>query len=199
MKELERSLGAVSVIAISMSSMLGSGIFVLPGLAAAKTGPSVWLAYVLAGLCVFPAAACKAELATAMPTSGGTYVYIDRIFGPLAGTVAGMALWLSMLMKSAFALVGFGTYLIALSDLPVKPTASVLLVAIMAAGVFANAIFAIPGSLSTFVITNSDADPALAFYGVAAAMLAISALMLHRRRTLPEGLYDEMLRKRPAD
>ena len=135
MKELERSLGAVSVIAISMSSMLGSGIFVLPGLAAAKTGPSVWLAYVLAGLCVFPAAACKAELATAMPTSGGTYVYIDRIFGPLAGTVAGMALWLSMLTKSAFALVGFGTYLIALSDLPVKPTASVLLVAIMALNV----------------------------------------------------------------
>jgi APA family basic amino acid/polyamine antiporter len=131
LKELERSLGPVAVIAISMSSMLGSGIFVLPGLAAAKTGPSVWLAYVLAGLCVFPAAACKAELATAMPQSGGTYVYIDRIFGPLAGTVAGLGLWLSMLMKSAFALVGFGTYLAVLTHVPLKPTATVLLTGII--------------------------------------------------------------------
>jgi len=131
LKELERSLGPVAVIAISMSSMLGSGIFVLPGLAAAKTGPSVWLAYVLAGLCVVPAAACKAELATAMPQSGGTYVYIDRIFGPLAGTVAGLGLWLSMLMKSAFALVGFGTYLAVLTNVPLKPTATVLLAGII--------------------------------------------------------------------
>jgi len=42
--------------------MLGSGIFVLPGLAAAKTGPSIWLAYLVAGLCVVPAALSKAEL-----------------------------------------------------------------------------------------------------------------------------------------
>jgi basic amino acid/polyamine antiporter, APA family len=131
LKELERTLGPFAVIAVSMSAMLGSGIFVLPGLAAAKTGPSVWLAYVLAGVCVFPAAACKAELATAMPMSGGTYVYVDRIFGPLAGTVAGVALWLSMLLKSAFALVGFSTYLIALGDIPVKPTASLLLLGII--------------------------------------------------------------------
>lgn len=131
MKELERSLGPFSVVAISMSAMLGSGIFVLPGLAAAKTGPSVWLAYLLAGVCVFPAAMCKAELSTAMPTSGGTYVFIDRIFGPLAGTVAGLALWLSMLLKSAFALIGVGTYLIVLTDLPLRPTASVLLAGII--------------------------------------------------------------------
>ena len=46
-----------------------------------------------------------------MPTSGGTYVYLERCFGPLAGTVAGLGLWLSLLLKSAFALVGFGAYL----------------------------------------------------------------------------------------
>lgn len=68
---------------------------------------------------------------------------------------------------------------------------------IMAAGVFANAVFAIPGSLATLAITNTGADPSLAFYGIAIAMLAIAALMLHRRRTLPEGLHDEML-SRPA-
>ena len=111
MKTLERRLGLGSVIAISIAAMLGSGLFVLPGIAVGYTGPSVWLAYLAAGLCVLPAALSKAELATAMPESGGTYVYIDRTFGPLAGTIAGLGLWLSLLLKSAFALVGFGAYL----------------------------------------------------------------------------------------
>lgn len=70
---------------------------------------------------------------------------------------------------------------------------------IMAAGVFANAVFAMPGSLATLAITNTGADPALAFYGIAFAMLAIAAFMLHRRRTLPEGLYDEMLTQPAAE
>ncbi len=91
--------------------MLGSGIFVLPGLAAGKTGPSVWLAYLLAAICILPAALSKSELATAMPSSGGTYVYIERTFGPLLGTISGIGLWLSLLLKSSFALVGFGAYL----------------------------------------------------------------------------------------
>ena len=91
--------------------MLGSGIFVLPGIAAAKTGSSIWLAYLLAAICILPAALSKSELATAMPSSGGTYVYIERTFGPIFGTVAGIGLWLSLLLKSAFALVGFGAYL----------------------------------------------------------------------------------------
>jgi len=129
-KELERSLGLPAVIAISVSAMLGSGIFVLPGLAAAQAGPSVWLAYLLAGLCVLPAATCKAELATALPTSGGTYVYLERIFGPLVGTIAGIGLWASMLLKSAFALLGFGTYLLVVADLPLRPTALLLLLVI---------------------------------------------------------------------
>ena len=111
MKKLERSLSLTSVIAISIGGMLGSGIFVLPGLAAAKTGSSVWLAYLIAAICILPAAFSKSELATAMPSSGGTYVYIERAFGPLFGTIAGFGLWLSLLFKSAFALVGFGAYL----------------------------------------------------------------------------------------
>ena len=100
MKTLERRLGLGAVVAISISAMLGSGIFVLPGLAAAKTGPLVWLAYLVAGLTVLPAALSKSELSTAMPTSGGTYVYLERTFGPLAGTISGIGLWLSLLLKS---------------------------------------------------------------------------------------------------
>ena len=131
MKQLDRSLGLFSVIGISVSAMLGSGIFVLPGLAAAKTGPSVWLAYLIAGICALPAALSKAELATAMPESGGSYVYIDRAFGPLVSTISGLGLWLSLLFKASFALVGFGAYLSVFTDMPLKIVAIAMLMVII--------------------------------------------------------------------
>lgn len=130
MKTLERRLGLASVAAISIAAMLGSGLFVLPGLAASYAGDLLWLAYLVSGLCVVPAALSKAELATAMPESGGTYIYIERTFGPLAGTIAGIGLWASLLLKSAFALMGFGAYLSVLAELPMKGVALALLTAV---------------------------------------------------------------------
>ena len=123
----ERHLDLGAVIAVSIGAMLGSGIFVLPGLAAAKTGASLWLAYLLAGLCMLPTALSKSELATAMPTSGGSYVYLDRAFGPLVGTIAGLGLWLSLLLKSAFALVGVSAYAAVLVNVPPVATALIFL------------------------------------------------------------------------
>ncbi|PQA87313.1 hypothetical protein CW354_12840 [Marinicaulis flavus] len=64
---------------------------------------------------------------------------------------------------------------------------------IMAAAAFTYAAFAIPGSLSVLAITRTNADPSLAFIAAGITMLAIGAVMLYRRKTLPEGLYDEML------
>ena len=127
MGQLERKLGLFSVVAICLGAALGSGIFVLPGLASNLTGGSVWLAYLAAGFCVLPAAVSKSELATAMPTSGGTYVYIERTFGPWAGTIAGLGLWSSLILKSSFALLGFGAYLSAFTSLPLQYAAIVLL------------------------------------------------------------------------
>ncbi|MCO8255735.1 universal stress protein [Haladaptatus sp. AB618] len=117
-KNLERDLGLYATITISIGAMIGSGIFVLPGLAAAKTGPSVILAYLLAGIIVLPAALSKAEMATAIPEAGGTYLFIDRAMGPLPGTIAGIGAWFSLVFKSAFALVGLGAYLLLLIDIP---------------------------------------------------------------------------------
>jgi amino acid transporter len=111
-KELERDLGLYAVVTISMGAMIGSGIFVLPGLALKIAGPAAVLAYLLAGLTVLPAALSKAEMATAMPDAGGTYLYIDRAMGPLMGTIAGFGAWFSLTFKSAFALVGLGAYLL---------------------------------------------------------------------------------------
>ena len=81
MKKLQRTLSLPGAIAVSVGGML-SGIFVLPGLAVGITGSSVWLAFLVAALCILPAVLSKSELATAMPKSGGTYVYIERAFGP---------------------------------------------------------------------------------------------------------------------
>lgn len=135
MNALERSLGLPAVIAISLSSMLGSGIFVLPGLAATHAGSEIWLAYLIAAVCMIPAATSKAELATAMPSSGGTYVYLERIFGPLLGSIVGLGLWASMLFKSAFALLGFAIYLGVLTEVPARATALGLLAGIAALNV----------------------------------------------------------------
>ena len=110
MKKLQRTLTLPTAIAISVGGML-SGIFVLPGIAVGITGSSIWLAFLVAALCILPAVLSKSELATAMPKSGGTYVYIERAFGPLFGTVSGLGLWLSLLLKSAFSLVGLSAYL----------------------------------------------------------------------------------------
>ncbi|CDK40849.1 APC family permease [Halorubrum sp. AJ67] len=115
--DLDRSLGLYPTMMISMGAMIGSGIFVLPALGYKKAGPAVILAYVLAALVVLPAALSKAEMATAMPESGGTYLYIDRALGPFFGTIAGIGAWFSLVFKSSFALVGLGAYLLLFAPL----------------------------------------------------------------------------------
>ena len=122
-KELERDLGLVAVVAISIGAMVGSGIFILPALAMELAGPGVVLAYLVAGLLVLPAALSKSEMATAMPEAGGTYVFIERAMGPLYGTVAGVGTWFSLSFKGALALVGGVPYLVLFFDLPVTPVA----------------------------------------------------------------------------
>jgi len=122
-KELERDLGLPSVMAISIGAMVGSGIFILPGIALGMAGPAVILAYLLAGVLVLPAALSKSEMATAMPEAGGTYLYIERGMGPLLGTIAGVGTWFSLTFKGALALVGGAPYLVYYLDLPVTPVA----------------------------------------------------------------------------
>ena len=130
MKKLQRTLSLPGAIAVSVGGML-SGIFVLPGLAVGITGSSVWLAFLVASVCILPAVLSKSELATAMPKSGGTYVYIERAFGPLFGTVAGIGLWLSLLLKSAFSLVGLSAYLYVLIEVDASSTKGIALIALL--------------------------------------------------------------------
>ena len=107
---MKRKLGFWGVFCIAAGAMISSGLFVLPGLVFAGAGPAMVLAYGLAAMMAIPAALSKAELATAMPRSGGSYFFIERSMGALPGTLAGLAGWLSISLKSAFALVGIGAF-----------------------------------------------------------------------------------------
>ena len=107
---MKKELSLFSAFSIAAGAMISSGLFVLPGLAYSLTGPSVVIAYFLAGLFMVPTIFAKAELSTAMPKAGGTYFYINRIIGTPAGFAAGIANWFSIASKSAFALVGIGAF-----------------------------------------------------------------------------------------
>ena len=108
--KLKKELGFLDIFCIAAGSMISSGLFVLPGLAYAKTGPGVVVSYLLASLLIIPSVLSKAELATAMPKAGGTYFYIERSLGAFAGTLGGLASWFSISFKSAFALLGMGAF-----------------------------------------------------------------------------------------
>ena len=138
MKKLERKLSLSAAIAICIAGMLG-GIFILPGIAAVKTGSSVWLAFLLAAISILPAVLSKSELATAMPKSGGAYLYIERAFGPMMGTISGLGLWISLILKSSFALIGLGAYLFVLVNIPagfIKYISLIVLFLIMLLNIF---------------------------------------------------------------
>ena len=125
-KGLKKTLTLFDVYAVSTGAMFSSGFFLLPGLATAQAGPAAVLAYLLAGVLILPAMFSVAELSTAMPKAGGAYYFLDRSLGPLAGTVGGLGTWLALVLKSAFALVGMGAYLVlidAFADIPIKPLA----------------------------------------------------------------------------
>ncbi|MEX0771110.1 MAG: amino acid permease [Balneolaceae bacterium] len=125
-KRLKKELTLFDVYAISTGAMFSSGFFLLPGLAAAQTGPSVFIAYLVAGFLILPAMFSVAELSTAMPRAGGAYYFIDRSLGPLFGTVGGLGSWLALIFKSAFALIGMGAYIAIFIELPITPVAIVL-------------------------------------------------------------------------
>ena len=108
---LKKELTLFGVFAVATGTTLSAGFFLLPGLAFRESGPAVILAYLVAALMMIAPMLCKVELATAMPKAGGTYFFLDRSLGPLAGTIGGLGTWLALMLKASFALVGIGAYI----------------------------------------------------------------------------------------
>jgi APA family basic amino acid/polyamine antiporter len=93
--ELKRTLGALNLTSLGVGAIIGAGIFVLTGNAAANfAGPGVMLSFVIAGTCCVFAALCYAELASTMPVCGSAYSYSYVTMGEVFAWVMG---WLLLL------------------------------------------------------------------------------------------------------
>lgn len=123
--ELSRDLGFYAVFTTATGTMVGAGIFILPGVAAEGAGPAAALSFLFAGLIATTGALCVSELASAMPRAGGPYYFVSRAMGPLMGTILGLGAWIALVVKGAFALVGFGEYIRDFVPVPVLSAAVV--------------------------------------------------------------------------
>ena len=137
-QRLRKELQLFDVFVISTGAMISSGFFLLPGLATAEAGAGVVLAYIIAGILIIPAMLSMAELATAMPKAGGAYYYLDRTLGPLVGTIGGFSTWLTLVLKSGFALIGMGVYVAIVIDVPVLRTSIALAVVFCALNILGS-------------------------------------------------------------
>ena len=117
-KKLGKELGLADVFAICTGTMISSGFFLLPGIAAARCGPAVVVAYLLSAVMLVPSLLSMAELATAMPRAGGDYFFTSRSLGAMFGTIDGVGVWLALLLKSSIALVGLAAYVAVFAQLP---------------------------------------------------------------------------------
>jgi basic amino acid/polyamine antiporter, APA family len=109
---LKKELTALDVTVLGIGVIIGAGIFVLTGNAAAtEAGPAIVLSFVLAGLiCVF-AALCYAELAAMVPVAGSAYTFSYATLGELVAFVIGWDLALEFTVGAAAVAVGWSAYL----------------------------------------------------------------------------------------
>ncbi len=111
---LERSLGLLPALAIGVGTMVGAGVFVFPGLAGGEAGAGANFSFIIAGCIAMLVALCTAELATAMPQSGGGYFFVSRVMGVRLGTLVGLGQTIGLIFATAFYLSGFAEYVLEL-------------------------------------------------------------------------------------
>jgi amino acid transporter len=103
--QLERSLGFLEAMTLGGGTMIGAGIFILPGLAAEGAGPASSISFVIAGFVALLAALSLSELATGMPIAGGSYHYVNRALGGPFGSIVGWGMWTGLMFASAFYMI----------------------------------------------------------------------------------------------
>jgi len=111
--QLKRALGPVSLIMLGIGSIIGAGIFVIAGNAAAEhAGPAVLVSFVIAGLgCLF-AGLCYAEFASMIPESGSAYTYAYATMGRTMAWFIGWNMVLEYLVSSSTVAVGWSGYFV---------------------------------------------------------------------------------------
>ena len=115
-EHLSRSLGLKDVIALGIGAVVGSGIFVTVGLAAAGNGisvgagPAVCLSFVLVAIASFFCALCYAEMASMIPIAGSAYTYVYATLGEFVAWIVGWNLVLEYSVGNIATAISWGTY-----------------------------------------------------------------------------------------
>jgi APA family basic amino acid/polyamine antiporter len=111
---LKRALGPINLVTLGIGAIIGAGIFVLTGQAAAQyAGPAIMLSYVLAGAgCVF-AGLCYAEFASMIPIAGSAYTYGYATLGEIVAWIIGWDLILEYAFGAATVASGWSSTLVA--------------------------------------------------------------------------------------
>jgi len=113
--ELKRTLGPWNLVFLGIGCIIGAGIFVRTGNAAAlHAGPAVLLSFVIAGIVCGFAGLCYAELASTLPVSGSAYTYSYTTIGEFAAWVMGALLLLEYGLAASVVSVGWSGYMVSL-------------------------------------------------------------------------------------
>jgi APA family basic amino acid/polyamine antiporter len=175
---LKRVLGPSQLILLGVGAIIGTGIFVLTGqAAAANAGPAIVLSMVVAGLASVLAALCYSEFAASVPVAGSAYTYAYATLGEFVAWVIGWDLILEYALGAATVAVGWsGNFVTLLGQLglsfpPALSAAPGTLVAV-SAGDPVTAVFNLPAVLVTAAVTT------LLIFGVSESASVNSAIVV---------------------
>jgi APA family basic amino acid/polyamine antiporter len=110
---LRRSLSAFNLVALGIGAIIGAGIFVLTGhAAAAHAGPAIVLSFVLAGIACAFAGLCYAEMASTVPVAGSAYTYAYATMGEFIAWIIGWDLILEYALGATTVAIGWSGYVV---------------------------------------------------------------------------------------
>jgi APA family basic amino acid/polyamine antiporter len=156
---LKRVLGPAQLTMLGVGAIIGTGIFVLTGqAAAANAGPAIVISMVLAGLTSVLAALCYSEFAASVPVAGSAYTYAYATLGEFIAWVIGWDLILEYALGAATVAVGWSGNLVTLFNqlgigFPASISAAPGTVVQLANGASATAVFNLPAVLITIAVT----------------------------------------------
>jgi basic amino acid/polyamine antiporter, APA family len=121
-QSLKRALGSINLVALGIGAIIGAGIFVLTGQAAANyAGPAIVYSFILAGTACALAGLCYAEFAAMIPIAGSAYTYGYATLGELLAWIIGWDLILEYLFAASTVAVGWSGYVVSfLRDLGIN-------------------------------------------------------------------------------
>ncbi|HVY56297.1 MAG TPA: amino acid permease [Xanthobacteraceae bacterium] len=119
---LERTLSAASLTALGVGGVIGAGIFVLTGhAAAANAGPAIVLSFVLGGIACALAGLCYAEMASTVPVAGSAYTYAYATMGEFIAWIIGWDLILEYAVGAVTVAIGWSGYVVSfLADIGLR-------------------------------------------------------------------------------